>query len=167
VLVAVRNRFIVIPAHIAVATPGVYRDAHGRIKRSTTARSQFQHTHPSPSTGKLSGSCPGYVIDHVTPLKCAGADSANNMQWQTRPEAKIAPATGVSDTKMVQPVLGVDQNLYAVMRSDGTLAGLVKLDDLAVVLSGQRATVLMEKTAQEYPHTKSADGPTDGHMQTK
>lgn len=28
------------------------------------------------------------MIDHVKPLACGGADSANNMQWQTRTEAK-------------------------------------------------------------------------------
>lgn len=35
------------------------------------------------------GACPGYVIDHVTPLKRGGADSPSNMQWQTREAAKI------------------------------------------------------------------------------
>jgi hypothetical protein len=26
---------------------------------------------------------PGYVIDHVVPLACGGADAPSNMQWQT------------------------------------------------------------------------------------
>jgi len=80
-------------SHGSKAAPGVYRGAHGRIQRSHSARSQFQHTHPCPSTGKLSGSCPGYVIDHVTPLKRGGADSPSNMQWQTKEEAKIKDRT--------------------------------------------------------------------------
>jgi hypothetical protein len=46
------------------------------------------HTHPCPSTGRTSGSCPGYVVDHVTPLKRNGADRPSNMQWQTVAEAK-------------------------------------------------------------------------------
>lgn len=43
---------------------------------------------PCPSTGATSGACPGYVIDHVTPLKRGGADAPTNMQWQTTAEAK-------------------------------------------------------------------------------
>ena len=37
--------------------------------------------------------CPGYVIDHVTPLKRGGADAADNMQWQTTVAAKIKDRT--------------------------------------------------------------------------
>jgi len=63
---------------------GVPRDSHGRIKRSEVAKRNFQQSHPCPSTGKTSGACPGYVVDHVTPLKRGGADAPSNMQWQTK-----------------------------------------------------------------------------------
>jgi hypothetical protein len=75
------------------ATPGIARDSHGRIARSQQARSEFKHSNPCPSTGKSSGACPGYVIDHITPLKRGGADSPSNMQWQTKEEAKIKDRT--------------------------------------------------------------------------
>jgi hypothetical protein len=45
--------------------------------------------HPCPSTGKTRGACPGYVVDHVTPLCAGGADRPSNMQWQTVSAAKI------------------------------------------------------------------------------
>ena len=32
--------------------------------------------------------CPGYVIDHIKPLTCNGADDPSNMQWQTKAEGK-------------------------------------------------------------------------------
>lgn len=67
---------------------GVTRDRHGRIKRSAHAKSAFRHSHPCPSTGRTSGRCPGYVIDHVKPLKEGGADDPANMQWQTKEAAK-------------------------------------------------------------------------------
>src|SRR5205809_724036 len=67
---------------------GVPRDAHGHIKRSEEAKDHFKKSHPCPSTGRSSGSCPGYVIDHVTPLKRGGADDPSNMQWQTTADAK-------------------------------------------------------------------------------
>ena len=64
------------------------RDSHGRIRRTSTAKLMFQHSHPCPSTGKASGACPGYVIDHVKPLKRGGADAPSNMQWQTKEAAR-------------------------------------------------------------------------------
>jgi hypothetical protein len=72
----------------SVRCVGCTRDSHGRIKRSASARRQFQRSHRCPSTGKPSGGCPGYVIDHVQALKHGGADSPSNMQWQTKAEAK-------------------------------------------------------------------------------
>ncbi len=64
------------------------RDSEGRIARSSKATRTFQKSKPCPSTGKTSGACPGYVIDHVVPLKRGGADSPSNMQWQTVTAAK-------------------------------------------------------------------------------
>jgi hypothetical protein len=64
------------------------RDKHGKIKSSKAARDAFMHSHPCPSTGKKSGACPGYVLDHVKPLKQGGADDPSNMQWQTKAAAK-------------------------------------------------------------------------------
>jgi hypothetical protein len=60
--------------------PYVQRDSNGRIKRSLEAKHEFKNEHPRPATGKAYGSCPGYVIDHVTALKRGGADAPSNMQ---------------------------------------------------------------------------------------
>ena len=67
---------------------GVARDSHGRISRSAGAKGQFKKQSPCPSTGRSSGACPGYVIDHVVALKRGGVDSPGNMQWQTKAEAR-------------------------------------------------------------------------------
>lgn len=64
------------------AVPGVKRDSSGKFARSPQAKHHFQKSSPCPSTGKSSGSCLGYVIDHVTPLKRGGADTPSSMQWQ-------------------------------------------------------------------------------------
>lgn len=64
------------------------RDEHGRFKRSEAAKDAFKQEHPCPSTGKTSGACPGYVIDHIQALKHGGADAPSNMQWQTVEAAK-------------------------------------------------------------------------------
>src|SRR5438132_1268478 len=67
---------------------GGSRDSHGRIKRNEVAKRDFEHHHPCPSTGKKSGACPGYVVDHIVPLKRGGADARASMQWQTKDAAK-------------------------------------------------------------------------------
>jgi hypothetical protein len=59
-----------------------------KYHRSAAARRAFLQQHPCPSTGKPSGPCPGYVVDHVKPLKRGGADTSGNMQWQTKEAAK-------------------------------------------------------------------------------
>jgi len=56
--------------------------------RSKAVRAEFQRQHPCPATGKTSGACPGYVVDHRTPLCAGGADSAGNMQWQSVADGK-------------------------------------------------------------------------------
>lgn len=75
------------PPHPARAV-GVARDSHSRIERSSAAKDAFRRLHPCPATGKVYGACPGYVIDHVMPLKRGGADTPRNMQWQTVEAAK-------------------------------------------------------------------------------
>ena len=65
-----------------------HSDSHHRIKRDPAQRRAFQHSHPCPSTGRTSGACRGYVVDHIKPLKRGGPDRPSNMQWQTVSEAK-------------------------------------------------------------------------------
>ena len=57
-------------------------------ERSTAQKRAFMHSHPCPATGKTSGRCPGWVVDHVAPLCAGGADLPDNMRWQTLAEAK-------------------------------------------------------------------------------
>src|SRR5207249_1583940 len=64
------------------SSPGVQRDSHGRIKRSESAKHEFMRM-----TGYPHGR-PGYVVDHIIPLKRGGCDCPSNMQWQTIQEAK-------------------------------------------------------------------------------
>jgi hypothetical protein len=40
------------------------REKSGRIARSSTGQTGFRKANPCPSTGKTTGPCTGYVIDH-------------------------------------------------------------------------------------------------------
>lgn len=60
----------------------------GKQPRNSSARAQFMHERPCPANGHTRGGCPGYVVDHVVPLACGGADEPANMQWQTTEDAK-------------------------------------------------------------------------------
>lgn len=75
------------------ANPSVHVGSNGKIKRSTAAKDAFKREHPCPANGHNSGSCPGYVIDHVNPLECGGADAPSNMQWQTVADGKAKDKT--------------------------------------------------------------------------
>jgi len=63
------------------------RDSRGRIKRSAAAKEEFER-----GSGYPHGR-PGYVVDHIVPLACGGADAPGNMQWQTIAEAKAKDKT--------------------------------------------------------------------------
>ncbi len=50
--------------------------------RSSAMRRAFQRAEPCPVNSQPRGPCPGYVVDHITPLCAGGADHQVNMQWQ-------------------------------------------------------------------------------------
>lgn len=75
---------LIIALFLAVATAPTL----AKQQRSAAAKNAFKQQQPCPSTGKSRGACPGYVIDHVVPLKRGGPDRPSNMQWQTKEEAK-------------------------------------------------------------------------------
>jgi len=75
-------------AQSSIKCVGCERDAEGKIKRSESAKSVFRRTNPCPSTGRATGVCKGYEIDHKVPLYQGGADSSENMQWLSDTEHK-------------------------------------------------------------------------------
>lgn len=83
------------PAYKAPSSDGkVKRDSHGKIKRSQGAIHSFRKGNVCPSTGKTTGKCPGYEVDHVKPLACGGADDPSNMQWLTKDANRKKGAMG-------------------------------------------------------------------------
>ena len=61
--------------------------AEAEIVRDPAQVRAFRRINPCPSTDKLTGPCPGWVVDHTIPLCAGGQDHPNNMQWQDRAAA--------------------------------------------------------------------------------
>jgi 5-methylcytosine-specific restriction endonuclease McrA len=81
--------------HHAVKSPAwVWRDSNGKIHRDRKQKAAFRRVNPCPSTGKTRGACPGYEVDHRTPLACGGADAPDNMQWLTKKENRSKGSEG-------------------------------------------------------------------------
>jgi hypothetical protein len=66
--------------------PGT-RDRNGRISRSEQAVGDFKRQSGFPKGRK------GYVVDHIVPLACGGADVPSNMQWQSAAAGKAKDKT--------------------------------------------------------------------------
>jgi hypothetical protein len=62
--------------------------AFAKTHRDASQVRAFKREHHCPSTGRASGKCPGYIVDHRTALCRGGADHPSNMQWQTKSDAK-------------------------------------------------------------------------------
>jgi hypothetical protein len=84
VQLAARGRWALLCLALAFAAA----PAEARIKRSQSAKVEFKKEHPCPANGATKGPCKGYVIDHIKPLACGGADRPENMQYQTIAEGK-------------------------------------------------------------------------------
>ncbi len=67
------------------------RDTAGRPLPSLSVRDSFVAAHPCPSGGSAE-TCPGYAVDHVTPIVCGGEDEVDNLQWQTLEQAGVKKA---------------------------------------------------------------------------
>ena len=65
--------------------------------RSPAIKSEFRKLNPCPTTGKKTGACPGWQVDHREALVCGGRDELANLQWlpiaehreKTRAEVKL------------------------------------------------------------------------------
>ena len=76
----------VIACLVLAAAPSAQakKGAHG----DSSQRAAFRQANPCPSNGETTGTCPGFVIAYIRPRSCGGADSPENMHWQSVEMAK-------------------------------------------------------------------------------
>lgn len=59
----------------------------------------FRSEHACPSTGLHRGACPGYHVDHITPLCAGGPDRPDNMQWITKEDHRFKTLVDVKECR--------------------------------------------------------------------
>lgn len=84
------------PAPVARKPAGpIVRDfASAKPARSAAAKAAFRRENPCPATGRTTGSCDGWEVDHILPLACNGPDTPENMQWLTREQNRRKGSMG-------------------------------------------------------------------------
>jgi hypothetical protein len=77
------------------------RDSRGSIVRSAAARREFRSANPCPSTGRTTGACGGYVVDHIKALKPGYLASSNSLRRRSSIASfwSLGAAVGQSSTK--------------------------------------------------------------------
>lgn len=71
-----------------IAACALSTQANAKIHRSKAALRAFVNLQACPATGLHRLPCRGYIIDHIQALACGGSDTPDNMQWQTKNDAK-------------------------------------------------------------------------------
>jgi len=74
-------RALAISCTIALWLAVIANGAHARDPKQVRL---FRAANPCPATGKATGACPGWVVDHIKPLCAGGADRPTDMQWQSK-----------------------------------------------------------------------------------
>ena len=77
-------------------------DATARTDRDRAQVRAFRAEHPCPATGRTRGACPGYHVDHITPLCAGGADRPANMQWITREDHRFKTLVDVRECRKLR-----------------------------------------------------------------
>ncbi|EER61522.1 HNH endonuclease [Acidovorax delafieldii 2AN] len=77
-------------------------DATARIDRDRAQVRAFRAENPYPATGRTRGACPGYHVDHITPLCAGGADRPENMQWITREDHRFKTLVDVRECRKLE-----------------------------------------------------------------
>lgn len=73
--------------------------ADAQIKRDRSHVRAFRAEYPCPATGQKRGACPGYHVDHITPLCAGGPDRPDNMQWITKEDHRFKTFVDVRECR--------------------------------------------------------------------
>lgn len=87
---------------LVVASPW---SAEAKIPRDRAQVRAFRAETPCPATGRTRGACPGYHVDHITPLCAGGPDHPSNLQWITREDHRFKTLVDVRECRKAKASL--------------------------------------------------------------
>lgn len=72
------------------------------IQRSQAEVRAFRAENPCPATGRRSGPCKGWAVDHIKPLCSGGLDKPSNMQWIEDPDHRFKTLVDVRECRKLK-----------------------------------------------------------------
>lgn len=78
------------------------------IQRSPAEVRAFRAENPCPATGRRSGPCKGFAVDHVRPLCAGGEDKPSNMQWIEDPDHRFKTLVDVKECRKLKILAGTE-----------------------------------------------------------
>lgn len=72
------------------------------IERSQAEVRAFRAENPCPATGRRSGPCKGWAVDHIRPLCAGGLDKPSNMQWIEDPDHRFKTLVDVRECRKLK-----------------------------------------------------------------
>lgn len=73
-----------------------------RIPRSAAEVRAFRAEHLCPATGRRSGPCRGWAVDHVRALCAGGEDRPSNMQWISTEDHRFKTLVDVRECRKLR-----------------------------------------------------------------
>ena len=89
---------------VAIALPG-WAEA-GQVPRSRAEVRAFRAENPCPATGRRSGPCVGWQVDHIRPLCAGGEDKPRNMQWIASEDHRFKTLVDVRECRKLKKSAG-------------------------------------------------------------
>lgn len=75
-------------------------------ERSRAAVRDFRTMHACPATASHRGPCPGFQVDHVSPLCAGGDDAPSNMQWISVDDHRFKTLVDVRECRKLRRAAG-------------------------------------------------------------
>ena len=88
-----------MPVALAVLLLAFTAGAEARIQRDRAEVRAFRSEHVCPATGIHRGACPGFHVDHITPLCAGGPDKRANMQWISKEDHRFKTYVDVRECR--------------------------------------------------------------------
>lgn len=86
----------------ALALAGILPVIAQPIQRSPAEVRAFRAANPCPATGRRSGACPGWAVDHIRALCAGGEDKPSNMQWIENPDDRFKTLVDVRECRKLR-----------------------------------------------------------------